>query len=1097
MMYRYGSETRSVTVHVSASVTASIATKPVRPPEHPDHTHFPAAGMTAFSVSMEGAGITVRKVVRTDPEPEYPGQQFIDADVTLQVGVEVSVGFGSETETTTIWVGSQFIPKGSVGSASGTWNGTFSVSVPVINCIDIAGRPVSILDAPFPSAVTLLQKYDTTAMGTASCAGKTVTSHPVEGNADYRILAYMAVNAGDGGGGTWSVSPVGGDFYAMPDSLSASDQYGSLDASAGNVTLSSASDGGAFGVVQTAWYVKKGFGLSGVVRAMEAAYPDPLMGICSKFAGDTDADMPISGGSFSASYDQRRASFDATYTSFDLIYGETGSDYGKFKSTFINEWQPVSCAISAASLEALGEDLSPPAPPPDPDTGAVDPFAEQGPPRATRLQFRGRRFNALSLSLPLDFLIDDCSALNVSSGTFQGVWETVGSGDAPTSAGGGIHFTGSVRRSFTHDVSLSSYRYLRLHIAPPTDGDAPAPVLQITIGGKTFPVRRVGTSDYWFVDLCAETGGPQISAAGSKWPLKQRYFPVVSDGMPKYEKSYLGIGRCKSFMLSASNSEAEVTILRVELSRRGFYDKEGVTAAPPTVTFCPPFYRGKLIYEAGPDAPPTDLDRHWPTREFETRYFGDGYEQPPDDGALREDLSGSVDEDDGYEDSREGEDGVPETPSKTIYWARQHVLAYVSGRQGLQEKDSSCQITETPTIKSISWAETPIWGLVASVNQTNVNGVWANPGWMATDNKPAPTSGCDVALPDFESCYLNSDRPTTWIFGGGAMALGTDIEGGGGWQFGFDRALGSYDAQQMFDSIEWFPGCGDFFNFGGGDGKAIILRAATILRGSAQGLTISTQRKAASGKTVELRQGEPSPGAIVSSGLSGADGLYVMHDAPFTKTVQPALGKIGSLLGAFKAYGRKRQRLVFVVVVTPDGRWISADIGPTGRHVRAFGGDALMAGASNVFAANVWNDGEIGPGARPCVRYDASGELALLFEQEGSIALLRSDSQGRTWLAPMTVSNSGFFPALAIGATGLLYCFWRTEAGGIAGKVLDVRGNVVYPSTGALSVVSGGVAEDAIAASCDPLTRRVFVHYRNDAGEIIIAISADNGRTYS
>ena len=699
----------------------------------------------------------------------------------------------------------------------------------------------------------------------------------------------------------------------------------------------------------------------------------------------------------------------------------------------------------------------------------------------------------------------------MSSGTFKGVWEAVGSGDAPTSAGGGIRFTGSVRRSFTHDVSLSSYRYVRLHIAPPTDEDAPAPNLQIGIGGKTFPVRRVGTSDYWFVDLCAETNGPQVSAAGSKWLLQRHYFPaIVSDELPRYEKSYLGVGRCKSFTLTASKSETEVTILRVELSRRGFYDKDTVSAAPPTVTFCPPFYRGRLIYRRGPDFPPTDLDRMWPTREYETRYFGGGYEQPPDDGALREDLSGSVDEDDGYEDSREGEDNVPETPNRTRYWARRFLLAHVSGRQGLEEKDSSCQVTETENSFAISWSQSSVKDLVDSVKQTNANGVLVNPGWTATDNKPAPTSGCDVALPDFESCYLNSDRPATWLFGGGAMAAGGEGQFGVeptaemGWQYGFDRPLGSYDAQQMFDVIDGFPGCGDFFGFGGGDGKTLILRAAGILRGNAQGLTISTAKKAASGKTVELRQGEPSPGALVSSGLSGVDGLYVMHDAPFAKTVQPALAKTGNLTAGFKAYGRKRQRIVFVVPTDKTlGKGLTGDASIASRMVRGYtADDLLMLEFAKNTTAQEWEEVETALTAyRPCVRYSRlNGYLYASFqtaETGGAIGAAWTSTEGRSFDGMATINSTGQFPTFCIQQSGLQCHFWRTDEGAIQSKIVSPDLAHVFPlGGGLLTPVASNVAEDTITSWVEHATQRVYLAFRLEDGTLQTIYSVDGGHNY-
>lgn len=244
--------------------------------------------------------------------------------------------------------------------------------------------------------------------------------------------------------------------------------------------------------------------LSGVLRAMEGAYPGSLTVRVETAPGVTQ-DL-AAGSTFSTTITQRQR------TSGGHIQGTTytGSNY--------NEFQPVRCWITPASLTSAGEDTL-----------------------MWRCPMRAQSFGGLSISQAASMSLEaNClpaNWTNVSNTTLTGAGPltiTVGAGAAgscrttlPVANSGlkGTSFSG---------VSFAGYRYLDIEIA----ADVDAQPFRVRMGSKVW------SKDYAGADLVANIAsrhvkidimGPSssvsaIDATDTKWPYASVGPVVITDG---------------------------------------------------------------------------------------------------------------------------------------------------------------------------------------------------------------------------------------------------------------------------------------------------------------------------------------------------------------------------------------------------------------------------------------------------------------------------------------------------------------------------------------------------------------------------------------
>ena len=214
------------------------------------------------------------------------------------------------------------------------------------------------------------------------------------------------------------------------------------------------------------------------------------------------------------------------------------------------------------------------------------------------------------------------------------------------------------------------------------------------------------------------------------------------------------------------------------------------------------------------------------------------------------------------------------------------------------------------------------------------------------------------------------------------------------------------------------------------------------------------------------------------------------------KLVQTSDDDIKNIVGVHPKH-RKRYYARFFA---PYKKWLSGCPSAAGRLARGFisGGFLSLGFATSITAAS-WSELVTTQAARrPCLRYNPiNGRLWITFESGAGIAAIWTETEGRTFGVMVTINESGKFPTFCFSPHGMQHHFWRTDAGGVQGKILTGQGTQIYPDAGAvLTVAASGVAEDALTAWCEPATGRIFLEYHNDAGVIITKVSADGGKTY-
>jgi hypothetical protein len=172
---------------------------------------------------------------------------------------------------------------------------------------------------------------------------------------------------------------------------------------------------------------------------------------------------------------------------------------------------------------------------------------------------------------------------------------------------------------------------------------------------------------------------------------------------------------------------------------------------------------------------------------------------------------------------------------------------------------------------------------------------WTVPsGWSASSALPATDCSDNLA-----NGYLNNQLPAAWLYGDGVMYVPTAT--GGKFQTGIGVANPTtVPLQMLISSIDFYPGCGDVFGFGGSSASShvVYLAASKVYRSQAWGILINGDTQAPLPYTAVLllpTGGELQPaGMVVGAGVSDlAEGIYRTSGAGLDGIEIVSAGPIG------------------------------------------------------------------------------------------------------------------------------------------------------------------------------------------------------------
>jgi hypothetical protein len=757
--------------------------------------------------------------------------------------------------------------------------GTFTVSGSCEEVFEVSGLPIDIVGEPrrkfdvyeqlvVGSSVTLTLTYQ----GVTLSKSGTVTS-PIR--VGYNLSASVLISffrengrAEQSGSMSGSVScTMSGAASSAPGastSLSAGpphmDGSATCSASASGNTCSvsvSGLDPETFGLARAARTVHpdKPFAVSGSVYRMWLPYDEQLTALVSgvpKLINNTwqasTEEIPFT-GSFGGSWTQRSGSSFAqvSYNQTPLISTDQRG---------IETLAPFSCSLTPASLTARKEDA-----------------------RQTRLRIHDKNVGGLSLSHAQSVTIDDCDDLLTPSGPWAGGWE----GDAAFNDGNegqvGIFITEAgqtARREFTHDVSLGTYRYLRLRLR----ADQPNQPFEVKIGSKRWGGLSTGAANNWVdidIDLCLEKNGPSLSTAYTEYPIHKEQISVVgdvTDSLPVGEQPYFGVGRCSAIELLGLAEGVTYSVDRIELRREG----------PTKLEVLPRWERGRRV--SGPFGQGSTIDNAWDTAlwPFET---------------------------------------INQSETTSDYRCRRMLLALSDKIRQVEEYDMSYTLTTggQTGVPNLTSYEHPISDVVTRLNASNAHGTILRPGISASASAPAPSDwpGTPDAGGSVPDSYYYCDRlPASCLHGGGLLKTTS------GWVPGHDLNL-TVQAQPLYDLIEWHPYWKGFRGDqnGGGESQAEsgpTFDVSAVLRSAAYGMVIDGARQGVDGASVTLT--DQSDGSSRGVTTSAADG-YWLTAAPFACPGVGVLAK-GEKEGrdnttAYSSPARFLQRFIFVITEPAGG----------------------------------------------------------------------------------------------------------------------------------------------------------------------------------
>lgn len=482
----------------------------------------------------------------------------------------------------------------SPGAISAGGSGEWEIECTVEQCIGFVpldpDDPIfplidtKILDAPAPVRMVFYERYKpgSTYSVTAEygdcvvSASGTITGGGVVG---YAMRGRVDLAANDG---EWPETAGTGAAFAAINGFDGDDVDQAFTFTQNNTTIDFDSGprvqcaaAGGVGWVEAVIVPRKQYALSGVVRAMEHAYPDAMTVNFRDYYDPVSetyhvSDVGVSSGAFGAS--------GAQYAY--LIGGVAESVASPVIAR--DQFAPVACRLDSSALSAAGEDT-----------------------RLHRCLFRGHQWDAMTLEQAATTTIDGGSSLT-PSGAWEGEW--TGSGDvSPSVVSGAVRFDsagggGTLSRDFTDTVTLGSYRWLRIRVRSVGDDGKP---LKVSIGGKEWAIIT-GTGDAWVnadLDLCGPDNRTETTDTDDTiWPLD--WNPIDLDG-PKLSDTdgpYWGIEKCDSITFGDLASGVVYEIDSIALRWAGYA----------RASFLPTFYRGRLLVTDSGES----VDEPWPVREY-------------------------------------------------------------------------------------------------------------------------------------------------------------------------------------------------------------------------------------------------------------------------------------------------------------------------------------------------------------------------------------------------------------------------------------------------------------------------------------------------
>lgn len=730
-------------------------------------------------------------------------------------------------------------------------------------------------------------------------------------------------------------------------------------------------------------------------------------------------------GSFTETITQKQCDQSVSGTSAESIEEVFDTDSCS-DSDNADTYSPLAVTLDSASLAANGDD-----------------------PNATRLLIRGKNWLAATLKQDTDKLVDECVALSVTSGDWQGDWSISGSGSVSIASSAYVQFSGSgetLSRSFDPKGYFAGYRWLWLRVR----ADASSKTLTVAINGKEWDITTSATVNAWtncWIDLCLPPNRTATEdGTNTRWPED-------ADGYPTEGADYFGIGSTAGIDITGMESGVVYQLDYIKLSC-GDISAYGVNS---------PSY-GYTDTDTIPSLAP------W-------------WSEKPD-----------VE--------------VSESGTTTSFYVRRFLHALVEEvGQGIDEPAFKKQVTVggVTGVTVVVYTHVSILALLTRLNHRRY------PGVTATDLVPMPTPSGDTHPPASDE-YFNSDLPAVYLGGGGLLAqnapfgsidpndwfrASSAMDHIGGWVAStWTEAVLNLNAQPLYDSVgEWFAGVGDVFehrNTGATDTGELLLRAGTMLRPYGRGIVADSNHDPKDAVVVTLFQGGNNRGSGESETGSGGQGEYFTL-SPFAKTPVTSSLETSNRAVDFTAYTRLRQRSVFVEPAA--GEWLSADTSPSGRMARAYVEDGnIWVGFCGVPSGASWSAIDCGfAGATPSVRYDpVTARLVLSYEDSGSIKTRYTDDEGGTWSVATTI-GSGTHPEVVVTPTGVRHHFW-VSGGAIKRESLDSQGNTVNAEA---SVLASGAAADAIAATLGTTSGTVYLQYRDGSGNIVVLTSTDGAVTFS
>ncbi len=456
-------------------------------------------------------------------------------------------------------------PIPSIAPFKVTWDtaGTWSITAPVEEVVEIdsgsyAGGDIGTqrIDPPLPCSVRFYERLviggdvvitvDAGSVASGSLSTPITSANQIDllvgGSASeaYQIAATATAYSNAGYVAKASVTTlVNGESVGAPGTAG-SNTYKSWDATAGALATAS-SDATYLEITadtDVAAIPPRAVNMSGVIRAMDAPYPDDLKVVAYQYASSPGLVVDVPSGSFSSDYTQQCYSAD----------NDAGSlaDYCDLSS--------VSIIIQSASLSTQGEDTD-----------------------CTRLLSRGFIWNAMTMTQTDTMNVDDAPQdTNWTAGSNTTLADSGSDALTATISGGlgSLSSTLPIADAALTDtnwvgVSFCGYRFLRVMLTG-DDDDEPQPA-SIVIGSKEWDIT-VGTTGYVDLDLCCPTNRPSpTDSDDSQWEWNGPAPYSVTDG------TAWGISNVSTFTIKNLANGHEYLLSGIQLVR---HDHTGMTFLP-------------------------------------------------------------------------------------------------------------------------------------------------------------------------------------------------------------------------------------------------------------------------------------------------------------------------------------------------------------------------------------------------------------------------------------------------------------------------------------------------------------------------------------